>query len=244
MAPVLAKSGMFGMMRPETAAVTMLKGYELGLSFTAAFELVQVVQGKASLSPRGALALLHNSPEIVQPIILKRLVDKNGAFEGYECTINRVNGFGHTARFTLADAKRAGLIKAGGAWESYPENMAMYRAIGFAADVVAPDITAGMTMFLKAPEQFGVGINDAGDIVESVATQVPMTQYEYALEQLLAQHDADAILTANNGNMPATLEEVERLARVLNRAAMGRATMAEDVASGLDPRDGMPFGDK
>jgi hypothetical protein len=56
MAPVMWKSRLFGVVSQEAAAAIMLKGYELGLSVTASFEFIHVIQGKPGLSPRGALA--------------------------------------------------------------------------------------------------------------------------------------------------------------------------------------------
>jgi hypothetical protein len=219
MAPMMAKSGILGgMKRPEEVAAKMLKGYEMGIGLMASQELIQVVQGQASLSPKGALAILHNSPKIKQPIILNRLVDAAGVFVGYECTMTRINGFTHTERWTMADAKRAGLIKSGGAWEAYPENMAKWRAIGFCADVVAPDVTAGLTALLTRPEQFGGSINDKGDFVEGEVVSV-QSPFDVALADLLARFEADAILTANNGTLPETLEEIERIAAMLAVAA-------------------------
>ena len=75
-APTLARAHT---MSTEKMAATLLKGYELGLSFTASLELVQVVQGKTSLSPRGALALMQNSP-LIKSVKLNRLVDGKGVF--------------------------------------------------------------------------------------------------------------------------------------------------------------------
>ena len=137
MAPVLHQARLFGVSSPEQAAAIMLKGYELGIGITASFELIQVIDGRPSLSPRGALAILQNAPEI-KSIKVTRITDKDEKFVGYECFIERSNGFSHTSRFTVEDAKRAGLVKPNSNWEKYPENLAMWRAIGFCADVVAP----------------------------------------------------------------------------------------------------------
>ena len=189
----------------------MLKGYELGLSITASFEFVQVVQGKPSLAPRGALALLHNSPEITT-LAITRLTDGQGAFVGYQCHMARRNGFAHTVQFTLADAQRAGVVKSGSGWANYPENMCLWRAVGFCADVVAPDITAGMTTLMKAPEQYGVSLSQGGDIIDVTpvtAPVPPIVPLIPTLDELLILFDADTILAANGGRIPATDDEVK-----------------------------------
>lgn len=202
MAPVMYKARLFGVISQEQAAAIMLKGYELGLSTTASFEFVQVIQGKPALSPRGAMALLLSS-NVVKVDEIKRL-EKSGKFEGYECTMTRDNGFSYTARFTLEDAQRAGLMKPDSGWAKYPENMCMWRAIGFAADVVAPDVTAGMTTLMKAPEMYGVALTEGGDVIDATPVSVPSVD---PLQELIDEFGADKILEAWGG-IPTTAEDV------------------------------------
>src|SRR3990172_6684824 len=87
MAPEMYKAHLFGVQSPEQAAAVMLKGYELGLSITASFEFVQVIDGKPALSPRCAKALLLSNTSVGK-IDIKRLTDSKG-FTGYECTMTR-----------------------------------------------------------------------------------------------------------------------------------------------------------
>src|SRR5688572_18855612 len=109
MAPAMLKSRFIGVTSVEQAQAIMLKGYELGLSMTASFELVQVIQGKPALSARGAMALLLSNP-LIKEIIIKRLEGQKG-FIGYECTMTRNTGFSYTSKFTMDDATKAQLVK-------------------------------------------------------------------------------------------------------------------------------------
>lgn len=212
MAPVMWKSRLFGVVSQEAAAAIMLKGYELGLSVTASFEFINVIQGKPGLSPRGALALLHSHPDI-DKVEIRRLIREDGSYLGHSCTIRRKSGFEYTAQFTLDDAKRAGLVKPDSGWMKYPEQMCMWRAVGFAADVAAPDITAGMTTIMKMPEELGVAINDNGEVIEvKPVEQKP----QITLDQLLERFDPVAIMEANGGKIPATQEEVESVLSILS----------------------------
>lgn len=211
MAPVMFKSRLFGVMSQEQAAAIMLKGFELGLSVTASFEFVQVIQGKPSLSPRGAMAILLSS-DVVKEIKINRLVDKTGAFLGYECAMTRNTGFSYTTKFTLEDANRAGLIKPDSGWMKYPENMCMWRAIGFVADVVAPDIIAGMTTLMKMPEAYGVSLSEQGDVIDATPVSVANT---VTMNDLLAKWTAEQILAANDGKIPTTTEEIEAVIKKL-----------------------------
>jgi hypothetical protein len=220
------RSRLFPVNSPQQAAAIMLKGYEIGLGLMASFEFVQVVKGNVGLSPKGALAMLHNSPKI-EDLDLTRLTDEHNKFIGYQCRMKRAdNGFEHTERWILDDAVTAGLLKPDSNWEKYPENMCKWRSIGFCADVVAPDVTAGMVDFLIRPEQFGVRIDNEGNIIEGEHRQVQKTQINtedkstdpmptVTLQELLDRYSAEAILQANNGVIPGTNEELERVANQL-----------------------------
>lgn len=208
MAPVMYKAHLFGVQSPEQAAAIMLKGYECGFSMTASFDFVQVIQGKPSVAPRGAMALLLSSP-LIEAIEITRLEDK-GKFYGYECTMKRSGkNFKHTSRFTLEDATRAGLVKPDSGWQKYPENMCLWRAVGFAADVVAPDVTAGMTTLMKAPEMYGVALTEGGDVVDVTPVNVPSVD---PLQELVNQFGAEAVMSANGGQIPTNgqVEEVRK----------------------------------
>ena len=224
-------SRLFPVSSPQQAAAIMLKGYEIGLGLMASFEFVQVVKGHVGLSPKGALALLHNNPKI-ENIKLTRLTDEKNRFVGYECFMKRAdNGFSHTERWTLDDAVIAGLMKPDSNWEKYPENMCKWRSIGFTADIVAPDVTAGMVDFMIRPEQFGVRIDDDGNIIEGrnveiVSNVVVESSAKHVeelpsvtLEQLLDQYSAEQILQANGGMIPGTSQELEQVANQLIKEA-------------------------
>jgi len=202
------QSHLFGVTSVSQAQAIMLKGHELGLSITASFELVQVIDGKPALSPRGAMAILHNSP-MQKTIRTTRLEDK-GKFIGYECFMERTNGFSHTSKFTMEMAVKAGLVKPNSGWMKYEENMCLWRAVGFAADVVFPDVTAGMTTLMKAPEMYGVALSENGDVIDAVSTNVP--SFVDPLQELVNQYGAEAVMKANDGAIPTNgqVEEVRR----------------------------------
>jgi hypothetical protein len=207
-APVMHAARMFGVSSKEQAAAIMLKGYELGFGLTASFEFIKSILGKPELIPRGALAILHDHPTI-ERMEVRRLVDQHGVYVGHECYIKRKSGFEYTARFTLQDAQRASLIKSGSGWESYPENMCMWRAVGFCADVAAPDLTAGATLLLKAPERYGVTLTAEGDVVEGEIVQGPN------LAVLVDRYGAEKVMAANGGRIPETEAEVQAAAKAL-----------------------------
>lgn len=208
-APVLYKSRLFGVGSAEQAAAVMLKGHELGLGLAASFDFIHMVQGRPSLSPKGALALIQRCGELETIEIM----DSPGA-----CTVRmkRTNGFEHTLTFSLDDAKRAGLVKSGGAWESYPANMLRWRAIGFISDLVFPDVLGG----LNRSDELGAVINAAGDVVEgewssvAVEPEAPVTR-TITLDDLVTQYGADAVMVAAGGQIPSTSDELAAVAALL-----------------------------
>jgi hypothetical protein len=225
-APTMHRSRLFGVTAPEQAAAIMLKGYELGLGLAASFECIQVVQGKPTLSPRGALALIHRSGELAG----MKITESPDA-----CTVwmKRKNGFEYELTFTMDDAKRTGQVKTGSAWETYPANMLRWRAVGFVADVVFPDIIGGM----KRADEFGATVDASGNVMEgswadvsSVSVAPPPTEPEptpasvvsaISLDELVQQYGAEAVMVAADGRIPATVEEVQKVAEKLGNQANG-----------------------
>lgn len=213
-APVIHKSRLFGAGSPEQAATIMLKGYELGLPLAASFEFIHVVQGKPTLSPRGALALIQRSGELE----LIEIMDAPGA-----CTVHmkRTNGFDYSLTFSMEDAKRTGQVKSGSAWESYPANMLRWRCIGFVADVVFPDVIGG----LRRADELGGLIDASGDFLEGEWTPVALPVEVAAptptitLDALVTQYGADAVMAAAGGQIPATADELTAVAALLTSEA-------------------------
>ena len=182
-APVAWKSRLFGVTSAEAAASIMLKGYELGLGITTAFEYISVIQGRTSLKPIGAWALVLNSGELE----LSKIVDEQKDDKPFACTVylKRRNSMEYTSRITLDDARTSGHMKEGSGWATYPANMLRWRALGFAIDVVFPDIQGGM----KRADEFGATVTADGDIVETTWAETP------SLPKTQAQIGADTTAT-------------------------------------------------
>lgn len=222
LAPILKDSRLFGVATVEQAAAICLKGHELGLGFTASLEFIHIVQGKPTLSPRGALAILYQSGQMETIKITDK--KKDNLPWSCEVTMKRRGGIEYTIEYTMDDAKRAGLIKTDSAWQSYAGNMLRWRAVGFCIDVVAPDIIGGM----KRADEFGALVNSEGDIVEAEWTPAPIATVAsnggpqpaepqpiaavtVSLTDLVNRYGAPEIMAANDGKIPATQEELEEV---------------------------------
>ncbi len=219
-APTMKDSRLFGVATEAQAAAIMAKGYELGLGLTTSFEFINVIENKPTLTPRGALAIVQQSG-LLESMKIDERRDKNGKPESCSVTLKRAGGFEYTATFSMADAAQAGIVKPGGAWEKYPSNMLRWRAIGYAIDVVFPDVTGGM----KRADEFGATVDAAGNVVDATYTiaeptpaPVPTVVVEPAaptLQSLVAEYGAAAVMAANNGKIPASDSEVAAVAKAL-----------------------------
>ncbi len=231
-APVMKDSRLFGVSTEAQAAAIMAKGYELGLTLTAAFEFIHVIENKPSLSPRGALALVLQSGQ-AEHIKIEDLKDANG--QPFACRVSmkrRGSGFEYSIEFSMEDAKRAGLVKSGSGWEKYPASMLKWRAVGYCIDVVFSDVVGGM----KRSDEFGANIDGGGNVID--ATWAPVTNASSApigvpgngpvvlntapdgptLQDLVNQYGPEAVMAANDGRIPATDEEVAAVAAALVEA--------------------------
>ena len=222
-APIMCKSRLFGVVLEEQAMAIMAKGFELGLGLTTSFEFIQVVLGKPTLIPRGALALAYQSGEMENLVVTDANDDKG---QPYSCTVigNRKGGHEYTVVFTMDDARRAGLVKAGSGWESYPANMLKWRAIGFWLDVVMPDVQGGM----KRADEFGATVDNSGNIIDATsapvivesatvleAVEVPVP----SLDSLITEYGVEAVMEGIGirfgGVMPANDTEIQALENYL-----------------------------
>lgn len=156
LAPAAHTSRLFGVSSPEQAAMIMAKGYELGMPVTAAFELIHIIQGRPTLSPRGALALVQASGLLDD----MQIQEQPGS-----CTVTmrRRGGASYTLTWTLDDAKKTGVVKPDSAWQGYPANMLRWRAIGFVIDVLFSDVTGG----LKRADEFGAAVDSDGAVIDA-----------------------------------------------------------------------------
>jgi hypothetical protein len=75
-----------------------------------------------------------------------------------------------STRYTLEDARKAGLIRNGSSWEKYPRQMLRWRAIGDALRIIAPDATAG---FLSPEEAESIPPIDAEVFYEALPEPSP-----------------------------------------------------------------------
>lgn len=226
-APVMKDSRLFGMATEAQAMAVMAKGYELGLTLTASFEFIQVIEGKPALTPRGALALVMQSG-LLENLKIEDLKDSAGVPSTCRVTMKRKGGFEYTSEFTMEDAKRAGLVKPNGNWEKYPANMLRWRSVGYCIDVAFSDVCGGM----KRADEFGATIDFSGNVVDATWTPVVSApaaaaavvevmntaaarKPDVSLQELVGAFGPERVMEANGGRIPASDDEVAAVAAAL-----------------------------
>lgn len=155
-AVAVSKSGLApkGMERPETIVVAMQLGLELGLSPMSALQNIGVINGKPGVYGDAAKAIVENSglmEEFEEWLETKpgekvdELPKPTPDTAAAVCQSKRKGRAARTTRFSVGDAKLAGLWGKAGPWSSYPARMLMFRARGFNLRDQFPDVLKGLS---------------------------------------------------------------------------------------------------
>lgn len=128
-----------GLERPEQILVAIMAGAELGFAPFQAMQSFAVINGKPNIWGDALPALLWSSG-----FKIKEWFDNADEPTKAFCRITRPDGEEIERSFTLAQAKKAGLLGKQGPWQQYPERMLQMRARAFAARDGAADVLRGM----------------------------------------------------------------------------------------------------
>jgi hypothetical protein len=128
--------------KPEDILVATIWGKEIGLATLQALQNIAVINGKPSVYGDAAMALVQASAVCE---------DVQEYFEGEGtpnpvavCVAKRRGRKEVIAKFSVEDAKRAGLWGKPGPWQAYPKRMMQMRARGFALRDAFPDVLKGL----------------------------------------------------------------------------------------------------
>ena len=134
--------------KPEDILVATMWGREMGLAPMQALQNIAVINGKPSVYGDAAMALVQNSP--VCEDIEEFMEDEGTPNPVAVCVAKRKGRKPVTARFSVEDAKRAGLWAKQGPWTQYPKRMLQMRARGFALRDAFPDVLKGLITIEEA----------------------------------------------------------------------------------------------
>ena len=128
--------------KPQDILVCVQWGMEMGLAPMQALQNIAVINGKPSVYGDALMALVQASPVCED---IEEFFEHEGTPNPVAvCVAKRKGRKPVTARFSVEDAKRAGLWAKQGPWTAYPKRMMQMRARGFALRDAFPDVLKGM----------------------------------------------------------------------------------------------------
>jgi len=136
--------------KPESCLLAGQHGAELGFGPMQSLQCIAVINGRPSIWGDAALALVQSSPVCE---FVSESVDGEGEQMVATCIAKR-RGYPAPAavKFSVADAKRAGLWGKSGPWTQYPKRMLQLRARGFALRDAFPDVLKGLVTAEEAQD--------------------------------------------------------------------------------------------
>ncbi len=128
--------------KPESCLLAIQHGSEVGLSPMQSLQSIAVINGRPTIWGDAALALVQSSPVCEY---VREYVEGEGDAMVAACEAKR-RGYPQptVSRFSIADAKRAGLVGKAGPWTQYPARMLALRARGFALRNAFADALRGL----------------------------------------------------------------------------------------------------
>jgi hypothetical protein len=134
------------------AIVKILAGRELGLPPLISMTKIYMVLGKVTIGAELMAGIIKKSKEYDYKI---KVLDNT------KCEIEFMKGneILGTSIFTVEDAKKAGVYKAGGAWEKFPRNLLFARAMSNGCRFFCPHLISGA----YTPEELGMPVSETGE---------------------------------------------------------------------------------
>ena len=171
---------------PEAVLIAVQMGAEVGLKPMQSLQNIAVINGRPSLWGDAMKALVESSPECEY---IQEYTEGSGDALTAVCEAKRRGRPNpSTERFSVRDARLAGLWGKAGPWMQYPARMLKLRARGFALRDQFPDLLCGM-----------VSAEEAGDYPQA---ELPTIQSG----DTVAGTELDALADAAEAELPPPTE--------------------------------------
>lgn len=216
---ILHKSGMFADIQSAAQAIVkVMAGRELGFGPIYSMTKIALVKNRITLSAESMAALIKRSGTHGYRVTTH--TDK-------ECSIDFLEGVEkvYTSTFTIADAQRAGVIKADSGWEKFPRAMLFARALSQGARIVCPHLIAGA----YTHEELGALVDEEGNLLAIPAEQEPDPAF------WCEKHKTEWF---KKGQMRGYAHPVEGESRWCSQPAVVDTRRAAPAAAPQGPQDG------
>jgi hypothetical protein len=160
--------------KPASCVLAVQHGAEVGLGPMQAIQSIAVINGRPSIWGDAALALVMASPVCEY---VKETIEGEADAAVAICTAKR-KGYPEpvVVRFSMADAKRAGLAGKSGPWSQYPKRMLQLRARGFALRDAFPDVLKGLITSEEAQDYAANPESPPVVVTQPQRTETPAAQ--------------------------------------------------------------------
>jgi hypothetical protein len=207
--------------KPESCMLAIQAGSEVGLSPIQSLQSIAVINGRPTIWGDAAMALVQSSPVCEY---IKEYVEGDGDALVAVCEAKRKGYPSPTVvRFSVADAKKAGLWGKSGPWQQYPARMLTLRARGFALRNAFADALRGL---ITAEEARDYPSDDS--LVKSVTQVAPgmtvahVKQFERpggepAEPDVPSTATADDMVKARHYVQGATMAQLERMQGIVEQ---------------------------
>lgn len=226
-------AGRGGILDIFKSALQIYIGREIGISTAAALNGLHIIEGKPSIAPKLAWAMIQNHPEF-ENYTENRLTDAQGDFYGWDITLKRKNGIQAIRRFTMDDARR---ITQGGKtladkdnWRNYAEDMCYWRTQARVHSAVFPDVAMGM----NRSDELGADITPDGDVIIDVTpkqkTIIKMTKQQekdYLDDKIDIMPDGTIVHTQSPVSAPSVRSETVSEAPAVPQIKDYKKTLAD-----------------
>ncbi len=132
-----------GFESPESVLIAIQMGAEVGLAPMSALQNIAVINGKPCLYGDAPIALVRASGQL--EVFAERIERGDGSDDQMAayCTVQRKGYAATEQKFSVADAKKAGLWGKSGPWSAYPKRMLQMRARSFVLRDTFADVLKG-----------------------------------------------------------------------------------------------------
>jgi hypothetical protein len=195
---------------PNATMAAIVRGMEVGLAPMQALSSIAVINGRATIWGDAIPALVQRAGHHID-------VDYEGAGDSLTAvaTLTRGDtGKQVVRRFSMADAKRAGLLGKQGPWTQYPQRMIAHRARSWAVRDGAADALMGMHV---AEEVSDYGPDSARDVTPAQPAAPRRGGVMLAPPEVDEIREGDAVVddfpALTQAQIDAAIQEAERAAR-------------------------------
>ena len=151
--------------KPESCLLAIQHGSEVGLSPMQSLQSIAVINGRPTIWGDAAMALVQASPVCEY---VREYIEGDGDAMTAVCEAKR-RGYPSpsVSRFSVADAKKAGLWGKSGPWTQYATRMLQLRARGFALRNAFADALRGLITAEEAQDYPQASGHDSGHFPDS-----------------------------------------------------------------------------